>query len=242
MIKVTKKLGVFLLMSCVSISSFANHDSADNDYGADYNANYYENDGGLLFRMRAIGIKSSAKQTDFPNATVKDPVSIGTFAENGYGIEASTSVFFANYVAAELSLGFDVLRNKNSNLKNVAYNYGTNPEEVAKRRALYMIPLTVTGQYHIAPFGAIRPYIGVGYHGAYFVNSSKGCTVRNGHGAVLQLGVDLYAKDDTLINLDIKQYFLNTTVEYKSPLVRKPISSKVKFNPLMIAIGVGFRF
>lgn len=124
----------------------------------------------------------------------------------------------------------------------MAHNYGGNPKDVGKRKSLYMIPLTVTGQYHIAPFGAIRPYIGVGYHGAYFINKSKGCTVKNGHGAVLQLGVDLYAKDDTLINLDIKQYFLNTEVNYKSPLVKKSVSSKVKFNPLMIAIGVGFRF
>ncbi|WP_341750672.1 OmpW family outer membrane protein [Candidatus Tisiphia endosymbiont of Sialis lutaria] len=237
MIKVAKKLGIFLLVSCASISSFANN-TGNNDYDADY----YGDEGNLVFKMRAVGIKSSAKQTDFPKATAKNPVSIGTFAENGYGIEASTSVFFASHVAAELSLGFDVLRNKNSSLQNVAHNYGGNPEDVGKRKSLYMIPLTVTGQYHIAPFGAIRPYIGIGYHGAYFINKSKGCTVKNGHGAVLQLGVDLYAKDDTLINLDIKQYFLNTEVNYKSPLVKKSVSSKVKFNPLMIAIGVGFRF
>ncbi|WP_425363336.1 OmpW family outer membrane protein [Candidatus Tisiphia endosymbiont of Hybos culiciformis] len=242
MIKVAKKLGIFLLVSCTSISSFAN-DSVNNDaVGKDYDADYYENEGNLVFKMRAIGIKSSAKQTDLPDATAKDPISIGSFAENGYGLEASTSIFFANNVAAELSLGFDLLRNKNINLKNVAYNYGTNPEDVGKRKPLYMIPITVTGQYHIASFGGIRPYIGAGYHGVYFINKSKGCTVRNGHGAVLQVGVDLYAKDDTLINLDVKQYFLDTTVDYKSPLVRKPVSSKVKFNPLMIAIGVGFRF
>ncbi len=237
MIKVAKKLGIFLLVSCASISSFADYDP-NNDYDADY----YENEGNLVFKMKAVGIKSSAKQTDFPKAIAKNPVSIGNFAENGYGLEASTSIFFASNVAAELSLGLDALRNKNINLKNVAYNYGTNPEYVAKRRTLYMIPLTVIGQYHIAAFGGIRPYIGAGYHGAYFINSSKGCTVKNGHGAVLQVGVDLYAKDDTLINLDVKQYFLNTNVDYKSPLVKKPVSSKVKFNPLMIAIGVGFRF
>ncbi|MCC8371280.1 MAG: OmpW family protein [Rickettsia endosymbiont of Pseudomimeciton antennatum] len=238
MIKVTRKFGIFLLVSCISISSFANYDPDNNDYDADY----YENEGNLVFKMRVGGLRSSAKQTDFPKATAKNPVSIGTFAENGYGVDASTSIFFASNIAAELSLGFDVLRNKNSNLKNVAYNYGSNPETIAKRKPLYMIPLTVTGQYHIAPFGAIRPYIGAGYHGAYFINKSKGCTVRNGHGAVLQFGVDLYAKDDTLINLDIKQYFLNTEVNYKAPLVKKPVSSKVKFNPLMIAIGIGFRF
>lgn len=43
--------------------------------------------------MRAVGIKSSAKQTDFPKATAKNPVSIGTFAENGYGIEAPPRYF-----------------------------------------------------------------------------------------------------------------------------------------------------
>ncbi|WP_341756489.1 MULTISPECIES: OmpW family outer membrane protein [unclassified Candidatus Tisiphia] len=241
MIKVVKKLGMFLLVSCASISSFANPD-ADNDYNANYNADYYGNGGDLVFKMRAGGIRSSAKQTDFPKATVKNPVSIGNFVENGYGLDASTSMFFASNFAAELSLGFDVLRVKNTNLKNVAYNYGDDPKAITKRRQLYMIPITVTGQYHIAPFGAIRPYVGAGYHVAYFLGKSKGCTVKSGHGAVLQAGVDFYAKDDTLINLDIKQYFLNTKIDYKAPLITQPVSSKVKFNPLMIAIGIGFRF
>lgn len=238
MIKVTKKFGILLLVSCVSISSFANSDSTNNDYDADY----YENEGNLVFKIRGGGIKSSAKQQGFPKATAKNPVSIGNFVENGYGFDASTSIFFASNVAAELSLGFNVLRTKNNSLKNVAYNYGGNPADVGKRKDLYMIPLTVTGQYHIAPFGAIRPYVGVGYHGAYMFSKSKGCTVKNGHGAVLQIGVDLYAKDDTLINLDVRQYFLKTTVDYKNSLIKQPISSKVRFNPLMIAVGIGYRF
>lgn len=48
MIKVTKKFGILLLVSCVSISSFANSDLTNNDYDADY----YENEGNLVFKIR----------------------------------------------------------------------------------------------------------------------------------------------------------------------------------------------
>lgn len=67
--------------------------------------------------------------------------------------------------------------------------------------------------------------------------------IKNGFGPVLQAGVDLYAKDDTLINLDVRQYFLTSKVHYKKSLVNSDaISSRIKMNPLLISIGIGFKF
>lgn len=193
--------------------------------------------------MRLGGIFSSAKQKGLPPPTSPQPVSVGEVVKNGYSGDASTTIFFNNYLATELSLGFNVLRTKYTSLANVAHNYGVDAK-LGKNKPIYMIPATITGQFHIAPYGGIRPYIGLGYHGSYMLTqATTGPKIRNGHGAVGQIGVDFYAQDDTLINLDVKQFFLNPKLEYKPNLVgNKTVTSKVKLNPLIVSIGIGFTF
>jgi len=241
MLKIARNLGVFIFASCISINSFAqDKDIYPNN---DYDANYYgdRDEGSLVFKAKFSGIKSHAKQKGLPKPTSADPRTVGVFVENGFGAEASTTIFFSSNIAAELSLSFNVLRTKYSNLSNIANNYGGNTN-VGKRKDLYMIPLIATGQFHLAPFGAIRPYVGGGYHGVYLFSKSKSFNIKNGHGPVAQLGVDFYAKDDTIINIDVKQLWSNTRVHYKQQLVGKNgVSSKVKLNPLVISAGVGFK-
>lgn len=75
------------------------------------------------------------------------------------------------------------------------------------------------------------------------LTQATGLKIRNGHGLVGQIGVDFYAKDDTLINIDVRQFFLNPKLEYKPNLVgTKTVTSKVKLNPLIVSIGIGFTF
>ncbi|WP_341793346.1 MULTISPECIES: OmpW family outer membrane protein [unclassified Rickettsia] len=243
MIRIVKKLGIFVFVACISINSFAKSTSYDDvDSTSNYDTDYYENEGSLTFKVRLAGIQSSASQKNLPPPTSSTPVSVGKFVENGYGGDASTTIFFNSYLAAELSLGVNVLRTKYSSLGNIANNYGVN-SDLGKRKDLYMIPATVTGQYHIAPYGGVRPYVGVGYHGSYLLTQSKVFKIKNGHGAVAQIGIDFYAKDDTLINLDVRQFFLSPKVTYKSNLVgTNNVTSKVKLNPLVISAGIGFNF
>lgn len=241
MIKSIKKLGVCLFIISVSINSLA-QSRLSNDTSENYETEYYEEDGGLTFKVRFAGILSDGKQKDLPPPTVNTPISVGKFVENGYGGDASTTIFFNNYFGAELSIGLNVLRTKNSSIGNVANNYGANAD-LGKRKDTFMIPATVTGQFHIAPFGGIRPYIGVGYHGSYLFSQNKGFKIKNGHGAVGQVGIDFYAKDDTLINFDVRQFLLSPKVTYKSNIVgSNNVTSKVKLNPLVISIGIGFNF
>ncbi|MFY9589258.1 OmpW family outer membrane protein [Rickettsia endosymbiont of Halotydeus destructor] len=240
MINIVKKLGIFVFIAGISVNSLAQATSHDDS--SNYDTDYYENEGSLTFKVRLSGIQSSASQKGLPAPTSSTPVSVGKFVENGYGGDASTTIFFNNYFAAELSLGINLLRTKYASLTNIANNYNGNVE-IGKRKDLYMIPGTVTAQYHIAPYGGIRPYIGAGYHGSYFYNQAKGFKIKNGHGAVAQIGVDFYAKDDTLINLDVRQFFLSPKVTYKPNLVgTNNVTSKVKLNPLVISAGIGFNF
>ena len=244
MLRIVKKLGIILFVSSISVNSFAKSVYDDVDAAPDYDsALYYENEGSLVFKMRLGGVFPSAKQKGLPSPTSPKPVSLGEVAANGYGGDTSTTVFFNNYLAAELSLGFSVLRTKYTSLAAVAHNYSVDNVKLGKNKPIYMIPATVTGQLHIAPYGGIRPYMGIGYHGSYMLTQATGLRIKNGHGAVVQIGVDFYAKDDTLINIDIRQFFLNPKLEYKPNLVgNKTVTSKVKLNPLIVSVGIGFTF
>lgn len=243
MIRIAKRLGIILFTLSVSINSFAKGMYDDINSGPDYdNTPYYENEGSLVFKMRLGGLFASSKQKGLPTPKAPNPRPVGDFIKNGYGGDASTTIFFNNYLATELSFGFNVLPIKNTSLANVSYNYGV-AATPNKRKPLYMIPATVTGQFHVAPYGGVRPYIGVGYHGSYMLTQSSSVKVRNGHGVVWQVGIDFYAKDDTLINIDVRQFYLNPKVEYKTGLVgTQNVTSKVKINPLIVSIGIGFSF
>ena len=241
--RIVKKIGLFLLISNISFTCLANDLYADNsdDVKSDYDSRDYKNESNLLFKARLRGLLTDGKQKKLPPPTVAKPVAISNLVQNGFGIDASTSVFFNNYVALELAVGCDMLKVQKSNLSNIAYNYG-NGAYSGKTKALYMIPVTATGQYHIAPFGGIRPYIGAGYHVAYMISKSQ-FKAKHAAGPVIQAGVDFYAKDDTFITLDLKQYFLTSKIDYSSRLVGKQtVSSDAKLNPLVLSIGIGFKF
>lgn len=235
MIKIIKNL-LFAYVICISFSAFSSS-QVDNE------EDNYQDEGRLLFKIRVHGLLSHATQKGL---TTKNQVSnakkVGHFIENGYGGDVATTIFFSDNIASELSLGFDVLKTKYASIRDVGSNYGVNNKNLGKKKDVFMIPVTLTGQYHIAPFGGIRPYVGLGYHGAYMFSKCKLFDIKNGHGAVMQVGVDFVAKDDTMINFDIRQYFLNTKVAYKESFISPAVTSKVKINPLIISLGIGFKF
>lgn len=235
--KKTIKNILFVILLTLSYANMAAA-KATNDNKNDID--YYEDEGRLLFKIRALGLKTNSKQKGLPAVAAPNPS--GALIQSGFGIDSATAIFFNDNIATELSLGINVLRVKNSTIADIASSYG-NTSYSSKRKDIYMVPLTLTIQYHIAPFGAIRPYVGGGYHAAYMLTRSKAFKVGNGHGGVLQAGVDLVAKDDTLINFDIRQYFAKTKVTYKSAAIgsKTDIASKIKLNPLVISLGIGFK-
>lgn len=235
MVKIIKNVFFIIFVFTSSLSV------ADNLTDKIYDADYYEDEGRLLFKVRAFAIKSSPEQKSLPAPLSSNPIKVGNFVENGFGGDTASTIFFSDRIAAELSLGLNLLNTKSSTLQSIANNY--NGSIKTKKKRIYSIPLTITGQYHIAPFGAIRPYVGAGYHAAYIFTKAKEFKINNGHGPVVQIGIDFVAKDDTLITLDLRQYLLKTKITYKGAIVNTAnVSSKVALNPLVLSLGVGFMF
>jgi outer membrane protein len=238
------KLLSILTSACLLASSVQAKSDMPGDN--DYESNFYAAEGSILFKLRAMGIMSKSKAKNFPPAINKPGVSAGHFISNGYGAEGTTTIFFTDNIGAELGLGLAVFRTSGSASRAAQVNYG-NGKVVLKRKDVYGIPLSLMAQYHIAPFGAIDPYVGLGYQGMYFFTKSREYKIGNSHGPAFQVGLDFKLRDDTVFNIDVKRYNLQPKLTYTNKFLGRPdnlqpISGKVKIDPVIVSVGLGFKF
>lgn len=110
-----------------------------------------------------------------------------------------------------------------------------------------LLPPTINLQYHFNPAGKIRPYVGAGVNYTVFFNEQAGSAgavskvdYDNGFGYSFQAGVDYALNDKMFLNLDVKKIKLDTDVAVDTALGR--VNSKVDIDPLLIGVGVGYRF
>jgi outer membrane protein len=207
-----------------------------------YSSENYEDEGELLFKVRGFYLNTEAKLSKLP--TSNNNTKPKAFAQSGYGADAAVTYFFTKNIATELSLGLGVIRVKKAALANAAFSFGTGTGDAGKRNDIIHVPASATLQYHVAPFGAIRPYVGGGYHGSFMHTRSKAINTATGHGAVLQVGIDFISKDDTIFTFDVRQFFLKSKVKFKKDFLGAPgdVNSTITWNPLVISAGIGYKF
>lgn len=112
--------------------------------------------------------------------------------------------------------------------------------------SVWVLPPTLTVQYHFMPKERFSPYVGAGINATFFYGSSAaGPTVTsvsysNNVGAAIQAGFDYNVSGHWFANFDVKQIFLNTTANINTVL--GPIKASTALNPLVIGAGIGYRF
>lgn len=103
------------------------------------------------------------------------------------------------------------------------------------------LPPTLTVQYHFAPTNpTVRPYIGAGINYTHFsaVNLAPGLDIdRHSWGTAIQLGADFPITDKVSFNVDFKKIDIRTRV-YSEGVE----AGKVKIDPVLFGIGIGYRF
>ena len=103
------------------------------------------------------------------------------------------------------------------------------------------LPPTLTLQYHFTPAAQVSPYVGAGvnYNRLSSVKLLGGAGDLESHsfGLALQAGVDFKIDKNWSINLDVKKVQIRSDVMVGGAKV-----SEVKVDPLLIGVGVGYRF
>lgn len=106
---------------------------------------------------------------------------------------------------------------------------------------LQHLPPTLTAQYHFTglPYG-IKPYVGAGvnFTHLYKVNLPAGFDLENkSFGLALQAGVDVPITGNWSVNVDIKKVQMAFDLKSNGTSI-----GEVKVNPLLVGVGVGYKF
>jgi len=160
--------------------------------------------------------------------------------------ELDFTYFFTKNLAAELILGTSKhkINTQNSNLTAIG---GASNSSIDLGH-VWLLPPTLTLQYHFRPNQVWKPYVGAGVNYTIFYNEDAGSTVKgisyeNKFGIAAQLGVDVNISKSFFLNLDIKQIFLQTdaNVDATNLAAGLNIPAKVTLNPFLLGFGIGIK-
>ena len=121
-----------------------------------------------------------------------------------------------------------------------------------KLGSTWVLPPTLTLQYHFAPDAAIRPYVGAGINYTIFYSEKTSPTLdgalgapaelnlKSSFGYAVQAGVDVPINDRMSLNLDVKYIDITSTAHIKAGATAADVG--VDINPLVFGAGLGFKF
>ena len=192
------------------------------------NASDISNEGKWVLRARALGVLPQ-EDASISGAVTGSTISI----DNSVVPELDASYFVTNNIAFELIAA--VTPHK---AHTVTSSVG--PLDLGD---VWLLPPTLTAQYHFTDLGQFKPYVGAGVNYTVFFDASKGSSVSNvdysnSFGPALQAGMDYMLDDHWMLNLDVKKIWINTDVKFNSGA----IAADVDINPWIVGVGVGYRF
>ena len=183
-------------------------------------------------RLRGVAVQPNEKAEV---STIGGDVNIS----NSFIPELDFTYFFNKNVAAELILGttkHDVVDEKSA-LGDVDLG------------SVWLLPPTLTLQYHFYPTKTLKPYVGAGLNYTIFYGVKSGAVkdvkYDNALGFALQGGVDYMLTDKYFLNFDIKKLFLKTDVDVDASNAvpgATSVPAEVNIDPLLIGFGVGMKF
>lgn len=189
-------------------------------------------EGNWLVRVRAVNVDTANKST--PISALGVP-SNAIHVESKVIPEVDISYFFTKNLAAELIL--TVPQKHDVKVTNSAIGR-------IDAGSFYLLPPTLTAQWHFNPEGTFRPYVGVGVTYSDYSRvklSAAGINLKlddNYFGPAVQAGFDIQLGKQLFLNFDIKKAHVRSDLKTDAGVKL----SRVKVDPLLVGIGLGWRF
>lgn len=193
--------------------------------------------GDWLFRVRAVDVVPNERS---------GPVSGVAGSEVGVGNAVMPEIDFT-YMATD-NIGAELIL---ATTKHSLRGRGS-IAALGKVGGTWALPPTLTVQYHFNPKGHFRPYVGAGVNYTIFYSAKSsnsletalggatGVKLNNSFGYALQAGVDVDLTPKVFANLDVKYIDMRTTARLTTGATVRMVD--VDLNPLVVGIGIGFRF
>lgn len=215
MIRTTVALAALVASSAFSFNAMA----ADSLEGKSWDAKER-----FMVRVRAIDVMPDESSS----------TSIGGEVDGGVGVtpEVDLTYFFTDHIAAEL-----IAATSNHEMQAKGTSLGT-----VDLGDTWLLPPTLTAQYHINPHGQFRPYVGAGLGYAIWYNDNAGAMnsidYENSIIYALQAGIDIGLDEHWAVNADVKKMFTNT----KAKVNGGAVTADVDVDPWVIGAGIAYRF
>jgi outer membrane protein len=213
-----KKLSKFILMTGTCAMTFAAMPAQAQDLGDAWSKERFQ------LRVRGIGILADGDGT--VNGTA-----LGTDVDDAFTPEVDVTYFFTENIAAELIAA------------TAQHEVSAGTNDLGET---WILPPTLTLQYHFTPNQKFSPYIGAGINYSLFYGEDDGTgfndlDVDGGFGLAAQAGFDYWINDNWGVNLDVK--YIDLEVDVDVNLGATALSADdVDLNPWVIGAGVSYRF
>ncbi|PZN92774.1 MAG: hypothetical protein DCF31_14970 [Alphaproteobacteria bacterium] len=193
--------------------------------------------GDVLVRLRAIMVSpnesSGSVLPSFPGA--------GVSINDAYAPELDFTYMATDHLGLELVLATD---------KHTISGTGT-LAGVGKLASTWVLPPTLTLQYHFLPAGHVRPYVGAGINYTIFYSKNASAalegavgptdvSLKSSFGYAVQAGVDVDISEKFFLNLDLKYIDMTTRAKLTSGALVNQVA--VDINPFVFGVGLGMRF
>nr|WP_281397096.1 OmpW family outer membrane protein [Sphingobium boeckii] len=194
--------------------------------------------GDVLLRLRGIAVAPNEKSGSVLPAFPGEKVSV----DNSVMPEVDVT-----YMASD-HIGFELIA---ATTRHSASGRTGTTGGIGKLASTWVLPPTLTAQYHPIVTGPIRPYVGAGinYTLFYAEDASKGLEAAVGQtkvsmsdsfGYALQAGVDIDLTKTIFLNLDIKYLDIDTTATLRTTAAGSQ-KVKIDLDPFVFGIGVGIK-
>lgn len=176
-----------------------------------------------LVRVRAVNIDPANK----------DSIDVADVSVSKKTIpEVDISYFFTPNVSAELILTYPQKHDVSATIPSLSVD--------GKIGTLKHLPPTLSAYYHFTDFGAFKPYVGAGLNYTRFssVDLPAGFSIdKNSFGLSVGGGFDYEIQKNVYLNLDVKKVQIRTDLSLNGAGL-----GKIKVDPLLVGVGVGYRF
>jgi outer membrane protein len=183
-----------------------------------------------MIRLRALGVITD------DSGHVDQVAGSGLKTSDQVVPELDISYFFTKNIAAEVILGV-----------TKHHVTGTGAIDGLDVGKAWLLPPTLTLQYHFTNFGAFKPYVGAGVNYTFFFSqSAAGGTVTDSHlhdtaAPVAQVGFDYMISKNWGWNVDVKKIWLRPSWNGTVAGVL-PVTGKVNLDPWLIGTGITYKF
>lgn len=194
--------------------------------------------GDVLLRLRGILVAPTGSSSGIRPTFPGEKVSV----DNSVMPEVDLT-----YMATD-NIGFELIA---ATTKHTASGKTGTTGSIGDLASTWVLPPTLTVQYHLNPHGKVRPYVGAGVNYTVFYNEKASTGLKSAVGPTnvhmsdsvgwaAQAGIDIDLTKRVFLNLDVKYIDMDTKATLRTTAIGTQ-TVDMHLDPIVVGVGFGIR-